>query len=387
MLKRLRTFFSWHNSYIVNKKYSFQFVSVRKYESTIFRKSTRKMLAFFYKEVHPDLAHTLPDELKKINNDSLSILNSYIDVLCTPVKDKENNIFIEKKIIFFKQYVNSNNVILKGRYKNFTIKLQNVTNNITFEQKENIIAKLIYDIQNALGKIKNTNESSKSINLSETGLENGLETDDVNDENIIDNLSHSSNKKKNQNSHINSIWDDLMYYTKNTQALYQPSEETVELIQKKKNYFYYIKKKLLYKYQNIKNKKRKKVKIQQINQVANKIAEEKFPQLESKNNYYQKNIDQSYKIINNGFNPNLIYFHKNIKQHQKQIAIQRLCGMHLKNDADKWLLENCLKLLKNHETPIPLIPLDFCLNAFFTFLENNLDQARKIRAKVLKSFD
>ncbi|SBS89234.1 conserved protein, unknown function [Plasmodium malariae] len=333
---------------------------------------------------------SLPEELKKINNESLSILNAYIDTLCSSSKE-ENNIFLEKNLVFFKTFENSENKILKGRYKNIIIKLHSISSNLSVEQKEKITAKLIYDIKKSLEKIKNVNNFDENIDP-------------------FDPISNSSNdpiySEKKKKNDINSIWEDLTEHVKNTEALYQPPEEQIELIQRRKRYFYYIKKKLEAKYQRINHKKRRKNKILKLNQTANKLAQEKFPHYTQKN-YDQKIYDQSYKIIHSGYDPNLIFFHKDIKEEEKRRAIENLCGMYFKDDADKWLLENCLKLLKNHQIQIPLViyskkefslsstfgfiyvivPVDFCLNDFFTFLENNLHQARCIRKKVLKSFD
>ncbi|SCP02539.1 conserved protein, unknown function [Plasmodium malariae] len=384
----MKVFFFRCNNFIPCKKYAFQYFSEREYESSIFKKSVRKLLLFFYKEVHPDLTMSLPEELKKINNESLSILNAYIDTLCSSSKE-ENNIFLEKNLVFFKTFENSENKILKGRYKNIIIKLHSISSNLSVEQKEKITAKLIYDIKKSLEKIKNVNNFDENIDP-------------------FDPISNSSNdpiySEKKKKNDINSIWEDLTEHVKNTEALYQPPEEQIELIQRRKRYFYYIKKKLEAKYQRINHKKRRKNKILKLNQTANKLAQEKFPHYTQKN-YDQKIYDQSYKIIHSGYDPNLIFFHKDIKEEEKRRAIENLCGMYFKDDADKWLLENCLKLLKNHQIQIPLViyskkefslsstfgfiyvPVDFCLNDFFTFLENNLHQARCIRKKVLKSFD
>lgn len=112
----------------------------------------------------------------------------------------------------------------------------------------------------------------------------------------------------------------------------------------------------------------------------------------------------NYQIIQSGYSPSLIFFHKDLQEEEKKKGIENLCGLHLKEDADKWLLENCLKILKNHETPIPLvisskgpinlsstfgiinIPYNFELKDFFQFLENNVDTVREIRKRVINSF-
>ncbi|CRG95921.1 conserved protein, unknown function [Plasmodium gallinaceum] len=385
MLIKFLNFFIKKNNYFQLKNYTFKFENKRNYDSRLFRKSVRKLLYFFYKEVHPDLTSNLPDDLKKVNNESLSVLNSYIDILSSSKKN-ENNIFLEKSLVFFKVFENSENKIIKGRYKNIIIKLPTISNNLSFDEKEKITAKLIYDIKNSLEKTKRKN----------------IFNDDIEEIEITDNILSTKETKK--RGDINNIWEDLTNHVKDTEALYQPCEEEIELKKKKKSYFYYIKKKLELKFQKINHKKRRKKKLQKINEIASKIVQEKFP-YNNKNNYDQILINQSYQIIQNGFNPNLIFFHKDINEKEKRIGIENLCGMHLKDDADKWLLENCLKLLKNHKTPIPLvvysekkiqlsltygfiyIPYEFCLNDLFTFLEDNIDKARNIRKKVLESFE
>ncbi|SBT44390.1 conserved protein, unknown function [Plasmodium ovale wallikeri] len=359
------------------------------------------MLLFFYKEVHPDLTQNLPEELKKVNNESLSILNSYIDILSSSTKE-ENNIFVKKNLIFFKVFENSENKIIKGRYKNIVLKLQTVSNNLSIEEKEKIVVQLIYDIKKSLEKIKDI----KNTNFEDIEM----------DENIVNDFIYSKKKKENG---INALWEDLMNHVKNKEALYQPCEEENALIQKRKNYFYYIKKKLQYKYERINNKKRRKEKIKNVNRVVTKIVQDKFPDLKKKKKD-EKIVQQSYEIIQNGFDPNLIFFHKDIKDDdKKKKAIENLCGIYLIDDADKWLLENCLKLLKNHQVKIPLViylgktislsssfgyiyvtykrlkcrfvqcrlPINFYVSDLFAFLENNLCEARRIREKVLKCFD
>ncbi|CDU16951.1 conserved protein, unknown function [Plasmodium yoelii] len=388
------------NKYVSNYKYLFQHINKQNYESNIFKKSVRRMLLFFYKQVHPDLSQDLPEELKKINSESLSILNSYIDILSSSDKN-ENNIFVEKKLVFFKLFENSEHKIIKGRYKNIEINLQTINNNLSEEDKEHIIAKLIYDIKNSLEKI----QSKNIFNNNDDSME------DI--ENIIDDTSsyfHHKKKKNEKDDTIKSIWDDLMDHVKNKEALYHPSEEETKYIQEKKNYFYYIKKKLEYKYQKINHRKRRKEKLQNVNKIANKIVQDKFADIEKKKKNIKTNdeqlfLNQSYKITQMGYDPNLIFFNKDINNDKKKKAIENICGINLNDDADKWLLENCLKLLKNHKIQIPIVfyngkeislsqtfgyiylPVDFCLNQLFTFLENNLHQARIIRGKVLKCFD
>ncbi|SCM19692.1 conserved protein, unknown function [Plasmodium chabaudi chabaudi] len=387
------------NKFVPNQKCLFQYINKQNYESNIFKKSVRRMLLFFYKEVHPDLTQDLPDELKKINSESLSILNSYIDILSSPDKN-ENNIFVEKKLIFFKLFENSEHKIIKGRYKNIELNLQTINNNMSEEDKENIVAKLIYDIKKSLEKIQSKNIFNNNDNMEDF-------------ENIIDDTSsyfHHIKTKNEKDGTIKSIWDDLMDHVKNKEALYHPSEEEIKLVQEKKSYFYYIKKKLECKYQKINHRKRRKEKLQNINKVANKIVQDKFADIEKKKNNIKTNDDQiflnqSYKITQMGYDPNLIFFNKDINDDKKKKAIENICGINLNDDADKWLLENCLKLLKNHKIQIPIVfytgkeislsqtfgyiylPVDFCLNQFFTFLENNLHEARTIRGKVLKCFD
>ncbi|CAD2099814.1 hypothetical protein YYG_03762 [Plasmodium vinckei petteri] len=387
------------NKFVPNQKCLFQYINKHNYESNIFKKSVRRMLLFFYKEVHPDLTQDLPEELKKINSESLSILNSYIDILSSPDKN-ENNIFVEKKLVFFKLFENSEHKIIKGRYKNIELNLQTINNNLSEEDKENIVAKLIYDIKKSLEKIQSKNIFNNNDNMEDF-------------ENIIDDTSSyfSHIKKKNEkDGTIKSIWDDLMDHVKNKEALYHPSEEEIKLIQEKKRYFYYIKKKLECKYQKIHHRKRRKEKLQNINKVANQIVQDKFADIEKKKKNIKTNdeqifLNQSYKITQMGYDPNLIFFNKDINDDKKKKAIENICGINLNDDADKWLLENCLKLLKNHKIQIPIVfytgkeillsqtfgyiylPVDFCLNQFFTFLENNLHEARTIRGKVLKCFD
>lgn len=306
------------------------------------------MLLFFYKEVHPDLTQDLPDELKKINSESLSILNSYIDILSSSNKT-ENNIFVEKKLVFFKLFENSEHKIIKGRYKNIEINLQTINNNLSEEDKEHIIAKLIYDIKKSLEKIQSKNIFNNNDNM-----------EDI--ENIIDDTSsYFHHKKKNEKDDtIKSIWDDLMDHVKNKEALYHPSEEETKYIQEKKNYFYYIKKKLEYKYQKINHRKRRKEKLQNVNKIANKIVQDKFADIEKKKKNFKTNdeqliLNQSYKITQMGYDPNLIFFNKDINNDKKKQAIENICGINLNDDADKWLLENCLKLLKNHKIQIPIV--------------------------------
>ncbi|CAD2087888.1 conserved protein, unknown function [Plasmodium vinckei lentum] len=387
------------NKFVLKQKCLFQYINKHNYESNIFKKSVRRMLLFFYKEVHPDLTQDLPEELKKINSESLSILNSYIDILSSPDKN-ENNIFVEKKLVFFKLFENSEHKIIKGRYKNIELNLQTINNNLSEEDKENIVAKLIYDIKKSLEKMQSKNIFNNNDNMEDF-------------ENIIDDTSSyfSHIKKKNEkDGTIKSIWDDLMDHVKNKEALYHPSEEEIKLIQEKKRYFYYIKKKLECKYQKIHHRKRRKEKLQNINKVANQIVQDKFADIEKKKKNIKTNdeqifLNQSYKITQMGYDPNLIFFNKDINDDKKKKAIENICGINLNDDADKWLLENCLKLLKNHKIQIPIVfytgkeislsqtfgyiylPVDFCLNQFFTFLENNLHEARTIRGKVLKCFD
>ncbi|KJP86616.1 hypothetical protein AK88_03720 [Plasmodium fragile] len=387
MLSKLMSSLNRCNNFLTSKKCTFQFANGRKYQSSIFRKSVRKLILFFYKEIHPDLTQELPEELKKVNSESLSVLNSYIDILSSSERS-ESNIFLEKKIVFFKVFENSQNKIIKGRYKNIVIKLQTLPNNLSLQQKEEITAKLIYDIRQSLEKIKNVN------------ILDECDKDSI--ENLDEDIFSSNKGGGKKNGGINSIWDDLTEHVKNTQALFQPSEQQALLIQKRRSYFHYIKKKLEEKYQKINHKKRREKKLLKLKEVANKIAHEKFPDIENKKYKYDSDIlHSSYKIVQNGFDPNLIFLHKDIKEEQvKKKAVENLCGMHLKDDADRWLLENCLKLLKNHQTQIPLvvyldktislcptfgfiyIPIDFCVRDFFSFLEGNLDRARSIRRKV-----
>ncbi|KEG01474.1 conserved protein, unknown function [Plasmodium vinckei vinckei] len=387
------------NKFVPNQKCLFQYINKHNYESNIFKKSVRRMLLFFYKEVHPDLTRDLPEELKKINSESLSILNSYIDILSSPDKN-ENNIFVEKKLVFFKLFENSEHKIIKGRYKNIELNLQTINNNLSEEDRESIVAKLIYDIKKSLEKIQSKNIFNNNDNMEDF-------------ENIIDDTSSyfSHIKQKNEkDGTIKSIWDDLMDHVKNKEALYHPSEEEIKLIQEKKSYFYYIKKRLECKYQKIHHRKRRKEKLQNINKVANQIVQDKFADIEKKKKNIKRYdeqifLNQSYKITQMGYDPNLIFFNKDINDDKKKKAIENICGINLNDDADKWLLENCLKLLKNHKIQIPIVfytgkeislsqtfgyiylPVDFCLNQFFTFLENNLHEARTIRGKVLKCFD
>ncbi|SOV16594.1 conserved protein, unknown function [Plasmodium sp. gorilla clade G2] len=378
---------------IEGKNLLLHFQYKRNYEANITKRSIRKLLHFFYKQVHPDLTSTLPEELKKKNSESLSVLNSYIDILST--EKNEENIFIERNIVFFKVFENKENKIIQGRYKHLVIKLHTLSNNLTENEKEKIIVKLIYDIKQAIGADE------------EKGKDN-INHDDYNmsfDDNIYDKKYDREEKKD-----INLLWDKLTNHVKDTQALYQLSDEQVELINQRKNYFYYIKKKLLEKYGRIRHKKRRKLKIENIKQVANKIVLTKFPDVHQK--YIKNNFDdinnyhQSYQIIQNGYDPSLLFFHKDLKEHNKIIALQNICGLNLKDDADKWLLESCLKLLKNHPIQIPIVicdeqkeialsstfgyiyvPFNFCFHDLFIFLQNNLDQARAIRKKILNTLD
>ncbi|EAA18810.1 hypothetical protein [Plasmodium yoelii yoelii] len=212
-------------------------------------------------------------------------------------------------------------------------------------------------------------------------------------ENIIDDTSsyfHHKKKKNEKDDTIKSIWDDLMDHVKNKEALYHPSEEETKYIQEKKNYFYYIKKKLEYKYQKINHRKRRKEKLQNVNKIANKIVQDKFADIEKKKKNIKTNdeqlfLNQSYKITQMGYDPNLIFFNKDINNDKKKKAIENICGINLNDDADKWLLENCLKLLKNHKIQIPIVfynGKEISLSQTFGYIYNNLHQARIIRGKV-----
>lgn len=361
-----------------------------------FRKNVRRLLFFFYKEVHPDLTTNLPNDLKKINNESLSVFNSYLDILCSqPNKEtSDSNVFVEKKIRFFKVYENAENKILKDRFKNFTIHLPSISTNLSPEEREQLAAKLIYDIEKTIENTKRKNIYNTEVDIEEAEIWNYHET--------------KKSEKGGASKTIYNIWEELTKEVKESEALFQPSEEEIRWKQKRNAYFTYIKKKLEAKYQRINHKKRRKDKLNKLNETVHKIVDERYGKhFQGKNaSYDDRNVlnHHNYQIIQSGYSPSLIFFHKDLQEEEKKKGIENLCGLHLKEDADRWLLENCLKILKNHETPIPLvicskgpinlsstfgiihIPYNFELKDFFQFLENNVDIVRKIRKRIIDSF-
>lgn len=65
MLKKLLPNIYKYKNLIEGKNVLIHFEYKRNYEANITKRSIRKLLHFFYKQVHPDLTSTLPEELKK----------------------------------------------------------------------------------------------------------------------------------------------------------------------------------------------------------------------------------------------------------------------------------------------------------------------------------
>jgi len=117
------------------------------------------------------------------------------------------------------------------------------------------------------------------------------------------------------------------------------------------------------------------------------------------------------RMIEDGYDPDLVFIEKNLSTDEKKEAIKRCCGRNLKNDAEFWLLKNLWKAMRDpgslgddqyagsvgeekkrkSSRPIPLvigrryaaedgfliIPWNFEVREVCEVLEENLDTLRK----------
>ena len=117
-------------------------------------------------------------------------------------------------------------------------------------------------------------------------------------------------------------------------ALHGPDDATVRRHAAKKVFAAKTAAQLLRRYQKIRQKKRRKLRLAQLETVVNEQLERRFPpqeEVEEREEVKKEPV----RVLQGGFHPDLVFMAPSLSELQRREAIRRICGMNLA-DAEPW---------------------------------------------------
>ena len=342
--------------------------------------SIRKCLKTFFKAAHPDvLSHAAP-EARAVNTRALQELNAYIDRLESAEQDISPT--LSKDLHFFRKVTTKSGKTLTA-VRPCLVKLPSIPPGADFFAKENITVKLIFDLEQAVSS--ESNMFSRRAPFAEF-------VEPI----IASRSSHGEAREK-----FAELWE---VQTKQIQTKLALEEDLPAARRKaaKKAVFNAHVIRLTRKYESIKNPRIRRMKLASIKEKSLKHVNEKFghdPLLQFKEESDQS-ASNKLDIISIGYHPDLVFFDPSLSQSERAEGINVVQGGLLKCKEDRWLLENVWKVMRSGDIPVPIVlgrlfsadttkglvtvPYNFVLTELVDFLEDNLDDVRAHRSKLIK---
>uniref|UniRef100_A0A0G4G3W9 DUF4460 domain-containing protein n=1 Tax=Chromera velia CCMP2878 TaxID=1169474 RepID=A0A0G4G3W9_9ALVE len=352
--------------------------------------SIRRMLRFFYREVHPDLTRSIPPEAANLNANSLAELNAYIDLLDSPLPLETP--ILPRNLQFFRQFVSRRGVKIPTRVQNFSVHLPGCGPDVSMEEKELMAARLIRNIQISISEDNRLLSSQAPVPLLFSGKEPLRER-------------------------LQTLWEDEARNAELKAQLYGPDAKTRKRIMAKKKCYDFWTRIYTAKCQKIKTSSKRKKRLAKVHDLAmSKVVarfgdEDKRDTGAGQGRLEEKEAEQRVRqekarLIEAGFHPDLVFLDSQVTGEQREEALFRLCGGGLQKEADVWLLENILRELRRPPTPVPIVigpgsgefeasldkafltvPFDFQVWDFADFLEQHIDDLRRAREKRLETMN
>ncbi|CAJ1356768.1 unnamed protein product [Effrenium voratum] len=178
------------------------------------------------------------------------------------------------------------------------------------------------------------------------------------------------------------------------EAIHGPDDEKVKLHMAKRVFACKYAHQLMRRFLRIKNTKKRKLRIAQLDELVQSKVAEKFQGTEraAPTKHGLDEREDPVRVLQGGFHPDLVFLKPGLAENQRREAIRRVCGMNLASDADFWLLENLWKAMRSVPPPVPIViaeseyrahgsgfiqlPFDFTVPRLCDFLEEHLDAAR-----------
>ena len=334
--------------------------------------TTRAALRGFFRRIHPDLLpHTSP-EARKANTAALQELNALIDNLDSEETSKNPSVGQNLQMFILRP---------NGRLRPAQVELPPIPPEADFLEKCGIAASLQRKIESLLAL----------IDTPVVGCHAPLTPK------VAPLLEGSQDKWR-------QLLESEISREQTRQLLYEPPLSKVE------TYRQYLREKLTFrlrkKYEKIKNKIVRKIKLQRLNETIDQVVNKKAPNRQPPTIYSDEEdlaegINQSFaSLASKGYNPNFVFFARHLTQTQVTRGLRHLAGEGLKAEADIWLLENIFQALRDSQPPVPVIlgvkfdassefgfmeiPVDFNLGELASFVDDHLDEVRERRKLALQ---
>jgi hypothetical protein len=333
----------------------------------------RPLFHQFIRRIHPDLLPAIP-EAKSANTFALQHLNHFLDHLES--SDPIPNPLTAQTLPLF--LLKSN-----GRLKPSSLTLPPIPPSADFLEKREIAFGLSAEITRLLIDIPAVNRRAPLAPEVESLLPRGPEG-------------------------WTKLFDKEIQNQHTKQLLYTPPLSKAEAY--KKYLQVKTRTRLERKYSRIQNKISRKLKLKKLDSIVEHVVRKRLANGEQNCadtdssavscKDLQDTKENIFKLASLGYNPHFVFFARDLTPAEVRKGLASLAGEGLTTDADKWLLENIFRALRESEPPVPVVlGRTFSANSDFGFLEiptkcgiselaefvdEWVDEVREIRKKVLE---
>ncbi|CAJ1436950.1 unnamed protein product [Effrenium voratum] len=328
----------------------------------------RRLLGGFIRAVHPDLTEAFPSEARRVNQSSLSELNAFVDLLEGEGPRKfEEGPEVSCELPFFRALRTRLGREVPNRVVPLQLVLPSLPAAAEEEHKELAAAQLLRG--------------------AELALEEGLFSERPEVPSLFSQPGASR-------AAFDKLWWQQTQEELVREAIHGPDDEKVKLHMAKRVFACKYAHQLMRRFLRIKNTKKRKLRIAQLDELVQSKVAEKFQGTEraAPTKHGLDEREDPVRVLQGGFHPDLVFLKPGLAENQRREAIRRVCGMNLASDADFWLLENLWKAMRSVPPPVPIViaeseyrahgsgfiqlPFDFTVPRLCDFLEEHLDAAR-----------
>ncbi|KAL8274158.1 hypothetical protein Esti_002000 [Eimeria stiedai] len=340
----------------------------------------RPHLRFFFLAVHPDLTQHFPDEARRLNADSLSQFNAYVDLLQQMLqqqqqqqqKQQQEDQQLSNRVPFQQQQQRQQQRKVRPVY----IHLHSLPLEIHRSQVEAIVENLFLRLTAAVeGRLEATDTAPQAAPL--------------------------LTPKHKERQALERLWEQQIDEVAFKDAIYQQNPKRLARIHAMRRCYYDYETKLREEALNTKNKKTRKRRLASVARRAQRIVYRQFGPDPKTPPPDAAELLRKTDIAERGFHPELVYVHPWLTQQQREEALDRICGRLPRSlsQSDRWLLASLLSTLRNNNPPIPLlvckqyrhlteagmleVPVKLEVWPFADLVERELDNATATRKKLL----
>ncbi|CAD7962565.1 unnamed protein product [Amoebophrya sp. A25] len=364
--------------------------------------SARKSLHFFMKQVHPDASgHVLPVHAKRVNQQSLMVLNSYLDRLdgssCQRTTSSTRNAesraepdsstpFLRQQLPFFRPLVRkATGEIVSNRAVPLILDLPTLPPGASFMLRDQAATDLLeqakqnLDFQRSrfsdlphgtgrsllrdavLGNINGDSASTATTSTSSSETSSSRAS------------SMGSSASRRVVERFEKLWDTQTHDVMFKDALYDDPAATKRLAAMEA-YRRRYQAQLLRKALKTKNKQGRRRRLESVDKRAEAKVVEKFGAVAGAGQQEPEphSVEQDggercasgpkkLRMIEYGYHPDLVFMEPGLTPAQQTEGIRRCCGVHLQkenNTAEFWLLENLWRAMRGTEQSPSTSPED-----------------------------